>query len=118
MQGYWKLPSNVNYVNDKGFYNGVEGYEYGNYLNNEKTGVWIVNDTNGNLIAHRVYVNDTTEFEIQYKNGKIFSVTTTKIGPIQKRGETNIREALEMEIISFNKRGKIRGKVIWRKREG
>jgi hypothetical protein len=77
-QGYWKETSVLNYVNDKGFSNGVEGYEYGNFVNNEKVGVWEVKDTLGNLLGHRIYMGDTAEFEIQYKEGEIYSIVKSK----------------------------------------
>lgn len=118
LQGYIKQPSFVNYINDNGFYNGVESYEYGNMVDNNRTGVWIHKDEKGELLAQKVYINDSTNLEIQYKNGKIFSILTFKIGPLQMVEGTLLRTAQEIEIISFDKKGRIRSIKNWRKGKG
>lgn len=113
--GAWKIFTAINYINDKGRYNGLEGYEYGRYIEGVKVGVWHVKDHNGLIIGQRVYINDTTLLEIQYKDEKIFSVVKTHLGVWKEQNQTKVRITDKMEITSFNKRGKIRSVTIWGK---
>lgn len=110
------MPSAMNYIHNDNLYNGVEAYEFGNYVNNEKVGVWEVRDNNNNLIGHRVYIDDTTEFEVQYKNDRILSIVISKSEPSTIiSAERNYRLGLQKEIISFDRKGKIGSWLIWQK---
>lgn len=113
--GYWKLSSSINYRDHIKKYNGVEGFEYGYYRDNQKIGLWIVEDKLGNLIGHQMYIDDTTRIEIQYKKGKIFSIVTYISESTPMTDVKPYREALAEQVISFDNRGRIKGKLIWRK---
>lgn len=106
--GYWKLPTTLNYINDEKRYNGVSGYEYGFYNKDKKIGVWDVKDKNNVLIGRRVYVNDTTIIEMQYKEGKIFSIVTLILSEPMNLGNVECQVTLKEEVVSFNENGEIR----------
>lgn len=116
-QGRWQLESVVNYIDDNGMYGGVEGVATGQFVDDERVGLWEIKDKNNKLIGQRFYLNDSTIVEIQYKKERVFSILNKKLGPWKTLNGLKVRESEYMDIITFNKKGKVKSVTSWTKKE-
>lgn len=107
-QGYWKLITALNFLKEGKVVEGIEGWEYGYFVDGLKTGTWVVKNDNGKLIGHRMYKNDTLFCEIQYgKNQKVTSIVRSKFKPATKNKDGINSYGEYIEIIVFNRKGRV-----------
>lgn len=84
----------------------TKGTEIGFYVDDNKEGIWDIYGEKGNLIAQRLYQNDSILYEIHYKNKQITAII--KWAEYSRPNNQGIVSRSYMrEIIRFDKKGRI-----------
>ncbi len=110
-RGFWRTYSVINYRTDKGFLYYTEGYEYGYYLNGKKEGAWVAKDNDNNIIGYITYEEGLRIEEVQIINKRVISIIKIRVYQNQEQ-DTCLVYGEIAELITFNKRGKIRSRFL------
>lgn len=101
---YSRHPDFFNFIFKEKVVKTYEVWTEGFSINGEKVGTWEIRNQKGKLLGYRIYLDGMFFIAIHLKNRKPLSIIKYKfLG--EESGETSVYQIVE--IISFNKRGKL-----------
>jgi hypothetical protein len=104
-QGFERHPDGFNYAFKEKPFGGYESWSAGYYKDGKKVGTWECTDDKGKLLGYRIYEDSGNYVEVQLRKRKTLSIL--KYEKIAENEEEKTATFEVVEILSFNKRGRL-----------